>query len=381
MSALHKLNKFANRNKRKYSEPGKEIWPINNQSRLSMLSRVCNHQSIGLFLHVVFGGFDDDALFHTQFKCISWLFSGLDDEIRPGWRQECRCISCVSWCESTDLEGASPKEFRQRNGTIQCHCRHIPWFWGGSAFGEQKKIRNSHLDLYWIAVPSKACHQAINRSLEWRRKFSSQSSKQSEAELAVFYCALNDFYSFFLLQFPMSDQVLLEESDRLQSEFGLFFYCQSCFWRFWGLFPFIGEFVHLSLSLLLTDQDGLGVFAKFMEAHTCYDLIPTSSKLVVFDTQLSVKKAFFALVYNGKSLVILLFSCSSFYIFCLLLSGVRAAPLWDSTKQAFVGTLVSINWRKAILHCRMQLIDWLSSSIALDQSTSDFFIVFFLLLE
>ena len=38
---------------------------------------------------------------------------------------------------------------------------------------------------------------------------------------------------------------------------------------------------------------------------------------MVFDTQLLVKKAFFALVYNG----------------------VRAAPLWDSTRQKFVGML------------------------------------------
>ena len=30
------------------------------------------------------------------------------------------------------------------------------------------------------------------------------------------------------------------------------------------------------------------IFAKFMKAHKCYDLIPTSSKLVVFDTQLNV---------------------------------------------------------------------------------------------
>jgi len=50
-----------------------------------------------------------------------------------------------------------------------------------------------------------------------------------------------------------------------------------------------------------------------MKAHKCYDiglvfiffkfllyfLVPTSSKLVVFDTQLPVSKAFFALVYNG----------------------------------------------------------------------------------
>ncbi|KAL8565182.1 hypothetical protein ACOMHN_003969 [Nucella lapillus] len=59
------------------------------------------------------------------------------------------------------------------------------------------------------------------------------------------------------------------------------------------------------------------VYSKFMRAHKCYDLIPTSAKLVIFDTQLNVKKAFFALVYNG----------------------VRAAPLWDSVRQNYVGML------------------------------------------
>lgn len=42
------------------------------------------------------------------------------------------------------------------------------------------------------------------------------------------------------------------------------------------------------------------VYALFMKEHRCYDLIPTSSKLVVFDTKLSVKKAFYALVANGE---------------------------------------------------------------------------------
>uniref|UniRef100_A0A674EJW4 5'-AMP-activated protein kinase subunit gamma-2-like n=1 Tax=Salmo trutta TaxID=8032 RepID=A0A674EJW4_SALTR len=54
-----------------------------------------------------------------------------------------------------------------------------------------------------------------------------------------------------------------------------------------------------------------------MKSHCCYDIVPTSSKLVVFDTGLQVKKAFFALVANG----------------------VRAAPLWDSERQCFVGML------------------------------------------
>lgn len=68
------------------------------------------------------------------------------------------------------------------------------------------------------------------------------------------------------------------------------------------------------------------VFSKFMKAHKCYDLIPLSSKLVVFDTSLNVKKAFFALVYNG----------------------VRAAPLWDSKKQTFVGMLTITDFIKIL---------------------------------
>lgn len=48
-----------------------------------------------------------------------------------------------------------------------------------------------------------------------------------------------------------------------------------------------------------TEEDESQIFVKFFKFHKCYDLIPTSAKLVVFDTQLLVKKAFFALVYNG----------------------------------------------------------------------------------
>ncbi|KAM8822099.1 5'-AMP-activated protein kinase subunit gamma-1-like isoform 2-T2 [Synchiropus picturatus] len=59
------------------------------------------------------------------------------------------------------------------------------------------------------------------------------------------------------------------------------------------------------------------IYMRFMRSHKCYDIIPTSSKLVVFDTHLQVKKAFFALVANG----------------------VRAAPLWETKKQNFVGML------------------------------------------
>lgn len=50
----------------------------------------------------------------------------------------------------------------------------------------------------------------------------------------------------------------------------------------------------------LSEEDESQIFVKFFKFHKCYDLIPTSAKLVVFDTHLLVKKAFFALVYNGE---------------------------------------------------------------------------------
>ncbi|XP_030894501.1 5'-AMP-activated protein kinase subunit gamma-3 isoform X4 [Leptonychotes weddellii] len=64
-------------------------------------------------------------------------------------------------------------------------------------------------------------------------------------------------------------------------------------------------------------KPGAQVYMHFMQEHTCYDAMATSSKMVIFDTKLEIKKAFFALVANG----------------------IRAAPLWDSKKQSFVGML------------------------------------------
>ncbi|TRY53971.1 hypothetical protein DNTS_029811 [Danionella cerebrum] len=73
----------------------------------------------------------------------------------------------------------------------------------------------------------------------------------------------------------------------------------------------------LELDDEAVEEPDSDIYMRFMKSHKCYDLIPTSSKLVVFDTALQVKKAFFALVANG----------------------VRAAPLWETKKQSFVGML------------------------------------------
>ncbi|XP_020647746.3 5'-AMP-activated protein kinase subunit gamma-3 isoform X1 [Pogona vitticeps] len=84
-----------------------------------------------------------------------------------------------------------------------------------------------------------------------------------------------------------------------------------------------GDIISLDYEILGfgPDIDFLGpdaeLYMQFMRSHRCYDAIPTSSKLVVFETTLQIKKAFFAMVANG----------------------VRAAPLWDSKQQCFVGML------------------------------------------
>lgn len=88
------------------------------------------------------------------------------------------------------------------------------------------------------------------------------------------------------------------------------------------------------------------VYTRFMKSHRCYDLVPTSSKLVVFDTSLQVKqKLCFSRIecISHYLMQIETFWCDSFYLqvkkafFALVSNGVRAAPLWDSKKQCFVG--------------------------------------------
>uniref|UniRef100_A0A672T1B2 Protein kinase, AMP-activated, gamma 2 non-catalytic subunit b n=1 Tax=Sinocyclocheilus grahami TaxID=75366 RepID=A0A672T1B2_SINGR len=80
----------------------------------------------------------------------------------------------------------------------------------------------------------------------------------------------------------------------------------------------------ISSPFSAAEEPDSDIYMRFMKSHKCYDLIPTSSKLVVFDTSLQVKKAFFALVANG----------------------VRAAPLWETKKQSFVGEFINLNFEK-----------------------------------
>lgn len=121
-------------------------------------------------------------------------------------------------------------------------------------------------------------------------------------------------------------------------------------------YKFFTNYSHI-IFFLFTEEDESQIFVKFFRFHKCYDLIPTSAKLVVFDTQLLVKKAFYALVYNG----------------------VRAAPLWDSEQQKFVGMLTITDFIKILKmyyrspNCSMdqleehKLVTWRSELISLSR--------------
>lgn len=69
-------------------------------------------------------------------------------------------------------------------------------------------------------------------------------------------------------------------------------------------------------------------YAELTKSGLCYDFIPSSTKIVVFDIKLRVKKAFFALVANG----------------------IRAAPLWDGDAQTFVGMLTITDFINILRH-------------------------------
>jgi len=57
--------------------------------------------------------------------------------------------------------------------------------------------------------------------------------------------------------------------------------------------------------------DDRTLIKDFLSRHTCYDLLPISSQVIVFDTTLPIKKAFYAMLQNGK---ILSSSCCVFLL-------------------------------------------------------------------
>ncbi|EGC28681.1 hypothetical protein DICPUDRAFT_90836 [Dictyostelium purpureum] len=75
-------------------------------------------------------------------------------------------------------------------------------------------------------------------------------------------------------------------------------------------------------------EEGKQVFVNFLKAHTCYDVIPISGKVVVLDTKLAVKSAFYALEENG----------------------IKSAPLWNSEQHDFTGMITVSDFIDILLY-------------------------------
>ncbi|KAN0026299.1 hypothetical protein ACTFIV_007283 [Dictyostelium citrinum] len=75
-------------------------------------------------------------------------------------------------------------------------------------------------------------------------------------------------------------------------------------------------------------KEGKQVFVNFLKGHTCYDVIPISGKVVVLDTKLVVKSAFYALEENG----------------------IKSAPLWNSEQHDFTGMITVSDFIDILLY-------------------------------
>ena len=74
--------------------------------------------------------------------------------------------------------------------------------------------------------------------------------------------------------------------------------------------------------------EGKAILATFLSSHTCYELLPKSAKVVVFDVDIPVRLAMFALVEHD----------------------VTAAPLWDPKEHRFVGLLTVTDFLEILRH-------------------------------
>ncbi|CAF0911708.1 unnamed protein product [Didymodactylos carnosus] len=73
----------------------------------------------------------------------------------------------------------------------------------------------------------------------------------------------------------------------------------------------------LSVSELTESIYSDEIYQSFFQTHTCYDVMPKSGKVLLLDAGLSIRKAFFALVYNN----------------------VRAALVWHAATSSTIGLL------------------------------------------
>lgn len=82
------------------------------------------------------------------------------------------------------------------------------------------------------------------------------------------------------------------------------------------------------VQISIGGRDKTRLLLNFFKYHKCYEILPKSAKVIIFDTQFYVKKTFPTLISHG----------------------IRSAPLWDASKKMLVGMITVTDFIRILLH-------------------------------
>ncbi|XP_028037376.1 5'-AMP-activated protein kinase subunit gamma-like [Bombyx mandarina] len=82
------------------------------------------------------------------------------------------------------------------------------------------------------------------------------------------------------------------------------------------------------VQISIGGRDKTRLLLNFFKYHKCYEMLPKSAKVIIFDTQFYVRKTFPTLISHG----------------------IRSAPLWDASKKLLVGMITVTDFIRILLH-------------------------------
>ncbi|KAG6459328.1 5'-AMP-activated protein kinase subunit gamma-2 [Manduca sexta] len=82
------------------------------------------------------------------------------------------------------------------------------------------------------------------------------------------------------------------------------------------------------VQISIGGRDKTRLLLNFFKYHKCYEILPKSAKVIIFDTQFFVRKTFSTLISHG----------------------IRSAPLWDAGKKLLVGMITVTDFIRILLH-------------------------------
>lgn len=109
-----------------------------------------------------------------------------------------------------------------------------------------------------------------------------------------------------------------------------------------------------SLSFIRPCSDSEEIYQSFFITHNCYDCMPKSGKVLLLDARLSIRKAFFALVFNNARAALVWHAATSSTIGLITISDFinMLIAAYDSKwvkdfPSSAVGRLSSVMFRAA----------------------------------